>query len=531
MSRRAWLTHIFILLLIGLCIRSFFFFHRHTLTKGMLIQMWPDHLVQLGQIRTHTADTAALILHSNSFLAYINPDFPTYITPRVEMIKCLHEKKKLTERVECIIYWLSSYRKPLYGLLSKISAIIYDTYSQNCIITKNCQYWKTHNITSKDILILIQILFSILSSLLVAIIVFYITKSQITMYVSYILYQLLWFVIRYDYLTGTESLNTSLMIIASYFLTKTFLYRSPKYALLAGLFLLGCYLLRPLSIVLYPIWIIALIYQSQYFQNAPINSSIMPSFIKELAYRYKSMTTKIILSFMLISFLYITIESVALTISNGKLTLISRNTFYGGEEQVEYGSLFLFSSAYGDNWTWFYHSSYHIPKRAYVSKYNDSTEKIIIDFYKKLQHRKVIEVFNDWRNTIKSEKPILHYGTRYLYLALNFFISHPLEQLYYARAALCEPIYAITYILSAFLWTFSLGIGFIASIYYLIYWRKHLLLATFSLSAHAAWASYVALSSIQSRYMLFALPFFFILSVTFVHQLCCRKSPTVTSSA
>jgi len=439
-------------------------------------------------------------------------------------------EKKLTDRVECIIYWLGSYRKPLYGLFSIFAATIHNRYISNHVIAKSCICWKICNISSKDILVLIQMLFSITSSLLVSTIVLYITKSPIAMYTSYILYQLFWFIIRYDYLTGTESLNTSLMIISSYFLTIFFLHKSPKYALFAGLFLLGCYLLRPISIILYPIWILALMYQNQYTQNVPIIFSNMPSFIKELTRRYKNMTNKIAISFILIPFLYITIESIALTISNKKLTVISRSIFYGGEDQVEHGSLFLFSSAYGDNWTWFYHSSYHIPKRAYVSKYNDSTEKIITLFYKNLQHIKAIEIFNDWRNAIKSEKPILYYGTRYLYLTFNFFISHPLEQLYYARAALCDPIYTITYILSALLWTFSLGIGFIASIYYLISWRKHLLLATFSLSAHAAWVSYVALSSIQSRYMLFALPFFFILSITFVHQLCCRKSPNPTSS-
>lgn len=456
-------------------------------SKGMGLQIWPTIICAVNGFKESKNDTARLISVDSFFPRYgaifMHPDFPTYISPFLELRDCLHASG---EAFDCLRENCRHFRLPGYGLWIAVAGIIRKQLGEE-------RLYRT--------LIAIQLLVSATSSIVFGVIVKNISNTgYITLWLSSFLHASFPFISRYDSILGTESLYQSFIIFSVWSL-----YKAQKghalWSLFSGVLLLQAILIRPIAILL------LLIYPLAFFRRSDRIHTVALFFSPFIAFE----------SFWLPCKYY----------HFKKIIPLTNAIIYPWADDYEWKNVNDFLTSFGDNYYWYYYSAYSLPQRAYTKEfglaaadslyqweklfYLNSDNKDILAHYE----TKIVLHLRRWRQAIRNEKPFLYYFFRIFYSTANFLTGHLQESFFYTSPLKAGKIYTAIYLYSALLWISWIGMGLVGSIYYLWKWKKYPFEAILSLSAHYAWSSYVGLGGIESRYFVFPLIFFGLIGLRF----------------
>lgn len=407
----------------------------------------------------------------------IHADFYGYIFPFELLAECTKKNPALS----CACELNKAHRLPGYGIWYALVRVIFRS---------NGDKWYPY-------LLFFHIFWASLAAAALGDLIYGLTLSRRLAILSALLYVIFPFVLRYVYTPGSESMNYSFLTLFLWAF-----WRSERkhlgWLLLSGVLLTEAILIRPITIAVLPFAVGVLLLRGRLFIR-PIIYLLAPFLVFQIYWQ------------------------ICNYINHKKFHILSPTMYVSNIEHTEWGSVGFLLGSFGDNYYWFYNPRYKFPKRAFTSQFGPQAEKEIAEYYRKYFAGEVSEDFpagysNVWRRSIRKEKPFLyHVGSRF-YAVLNFFTSHLQESFYYTRPMRAGWAYIVVYGFSGLLWVFFVGIGLLGSVYYVLKWRRRWFLAFLSVSSAAAWGSYVFLLQIQSRYFLFPMTFFVILSIVFVWE-------------
>lgn len=453
-----------------------------SLFRGVGGQIWPAYVGRKYGIQTEAFDTASvpIALDGRARWARANPDFGTYTYPFSSTADCL--KKSDFRNASCLLN-LCEYRLPGVG---SVYGVIY--------FLSGCRR------VARDAFILVQIVIGAIASVLLGDLVGRLTKSKFMMIIASISYAFFPFVVRYEFILGSEGMYAS-FIIFYVFLLYVSSFRPNLYLLLSSISLLLALLYRPITILFYPATLAAfIIVKTNSFKNSLI--FLTPFLIFEAFWLPCNL------------------------IRNHSLSPVSSRLYGEGIETSEWGRVNFLLSSYGDNYYWFYYSKYSFPKRSFTTKFDstraDSVKSLIQKFYQgseRVTEGEVVRILIEWEYSIKREKPFLYFVSSRIYSFWNFITSHIQEHLFYTPITEGGHWYFALYMYSMIMWIFTVFIGGIACIYYLWNFRQNIFYALLSLNALLGIASYTYLKQIQSRYLLISIPLLLILACAFTYGL------------
>ncbi|MCS7152943.1 MAG: hypothetical protein NZ989_03245 [Bacteroidia bacterium] len=452
---------------------------------GMGGQIWPGYTGTQYGMHTKAFDTAAVPVKvtvdgRSARWARANPDFDTYVEPIKSALNCL---KQRNFRNSCCLLNLCEYRLPGFGVIYSIIRSFY---------TSSVEAW--------DMLIWIQVILGAAASVLFGELVGRLTGKKLMICVGSISYAFFPYVVRYEFILGSEGMYHSFIIFYAFFLYLSSL-RPNFYLFISSFSLLLAFLFRPITILFY-----------------------LPTFGAFLVERRDFYKKSLILFLPFLAFEAFWIPCNF--IRNKSIYPFSSTLYLRGIGESEWGRVNFLLSSYGDNYYWFYYSNYTFPKRSFTSKFDsvraDSVKAIVQKFYRgsgEVTEKDVVRLLLEWEQSIKEEKPLLYHLYSRIYAVWNFITSHLQEHLLYTPITEGSTWYFILYVYSMMIWIFAVFVGGIACIYYLWKFRQNIFYAVLSLNALLGIASYSYLKQIQSRYLLISIPLLLTVAFVFTYDL------------
>ncbi|MEN3040678.1 MAG: glycosyltransferase family 39 protein [Bacteroidia bacterium] len=340
---------------------------------------------------------------------------------------------------------------------------------------------------AREWLVILQILLAAVAAALFGDLISNLTQKEVLRIPTTLVYASLPFVVRYEYVLGSEGIYHSFLTFSIWTLYKSYL-RNNKMLILSGVFLTMAYNIRPLTIVMFPAFLL-------YILLISIDSP------------WKKVTS-FLSSLILFESIWIPINYFVYR----KPYITLKYHFAPGIDSTEWWRISELLRSVGDNYYWFYYSSYKLPQRAYTSDFGPREEKHLVALLKgyyadSIPEIAVVRYALAWEQSIKREKPFLYYILSRFYSTMNFLTSHLQEHVVYTPFWRVGGIHAIIYLYSMVIWSVVIGGGLILSLYYLLKWRDYPFMAFLGLSGNIGWAAYAALGLIQSRYILMGLVF------------------------
>ena len=210
----------------------------------------------------------------------------------------IQEHKKIdSEKFSSFVYITNDYNyflKPVDNLFES-GKFSYD--GETIFAGRLPGYWFPyliiHSFFNKEVsivfLITLQILLSILASILFSKLVYFFSKLKTFFYLSIIIYSSNLLLIPFEYMTMTESFSASSFIIGFYFFYRFYLKNSIKILLISGIFLGWMVFLRPFLIGFFLIPIFQILTTKKYFN---LIFFLLPILIAEFSWISRNYITK-----------------------------------------------------------------------------------------------------------------------------------------------------------------------------------------------------------------------------------------------
>jgi len=370
-------------------------------------------------------------------------------------------------------------------------------------------------------LIVIQVLFSVVSILLLAKIVLLLTKKTALYYWVLILYGLSTFVSKYDNVLLTESLFTSTLILVIYLLVKP----GKKRFFVIGFLLIWLVFLKPIAILLIPTIILWLVF-SDYRNTKKI--SMRPAVIA------------------LPAFLLLSIWVVRNYNEHHRFFLLTKSLNYPTVENSYLSHAYAFVSSFGGScvyWkpkaeiTFFYkginkdmEECTQFPDYIYTSKFNkdnmlklqqlvQQVESIKNPQLKQSLNAKAERLFDSYTRSIADEKPFLyHIGSRFSLLK-SYLVHSGTMNLFNEPSENLNSIQLLMKVGYSLLYLFTVIFGFLGMIYFFLRKKWSNLIWLILPASYFSLIYPLGLRMDEFRYYVPAYPFMLVIGILFIYCL------------